>query len=460
MKFNKETMEMIKNLLIKSVLSAAVIAAFTLPAHATNGMFMPGYGAKSIGMGGAGVAYGQDGFAAAANPAGISRMGFRIDGNLGLFNAPRSAAVGTSAGASSSLGYEFDGASTSLNNLFPVPGLAATMDFDDRLTFGIAMVGAGMNTTYDHNIFAGIQGPGRATPNEKLGVDLIQIQMPMTAAYQVDAHNAVGLSFVPAVQYFKAYGLETFNSFHITTPQGKDYFTNKGRDEAHGAGLRAGWMGKYFDDRLTLGVTYASKIYMSKFKRYKGLFAQGGSLDIPANWALGIAFKPTKNTTVTLDRERILYAGVRSISNRGPFEVADTPGIPATPVGPRVFGLLLGEEGGMGFGWKSQTVYKFGVDYKYNNDWTFRAGYNYGKSPIPADQLTFNALAPAVVEKHYALGFTYSIDATSEFNFGYMYVPLKKQVECNNATPSTNVVGCVAVQMKENDFEFGYSLKF
>lgn len=436
------------------------VIVLTSSAHATNGMFMVGYGAKSIAMGGAGVAYAQDAFAAAANPAGISRMGFRADLNLGLFNAPRSAAVGTAAGADYSMGYNFDTASTSLNNLFPVPGMAATMDFNDKITFGIAMVGAGLNTTYDHNIFAGYSGPGRATPDEKLGVDLIQVQMPMTAAYQVDEHNALGLSVVPAVQFFKAYGLETFNSFHITTPQGKDYFTNNGRDEAHGAGARAGWSGKYFDDRLMLGATYASKVYMSKFKRYKGLFAQGGSLDIPANWAVGIALKPTEKMTVTLDRERILYAGVKAIHNRGPFDVPDTPGIPATPVGPRIFSLLLGEKDGMGFGWNNQTVYKFGIDYQYNKDLTLRAGYNYGRSPIPDDQVTFAALAPAIVEKHYSIGFTYKLDTTSEFTFGYMYVPVRKQVECNSASPTMNVVGCVALKMGQNDIEFGYSLKF
>ncbi len=452
---------MIKNLLAKSVLSAAVVAAFTLPAHATNGMFMVGYGAKSIGMGGAGVAYGQDSFAAAANPAGISRMGFRIDGNLGLFNAPRSAAVGYDAGLPAGKSdYGFDQSSHSLNNLFPVPGVGATMDFDDKLTLGMAMVGAGMNTTYDHNFYAGNPYPG-ASYSDKLGVDLIQVMMPMTAAYQVDEHNAVGLSIVPAVQYFKAYGLQAFNFFNITTPQGKDYFTNKGRDEAHGAGARVGWVGKYFDNRLTLGATYASKIYMSKFKRYKGLFAQGGSLDIPANWAIGIAFKPTEKTTVTLDREYIKYAGVKSIHNPGPGNQAGVQGIPVSAPGGGQFikDLKLGEVNGMGFGWNSQTVYKFGVDYKYNNDWTLRAGYNYGRSPIPDNQLTFAALAPAIVEKHYSLGFTYTIDPTSEFTFGYMYVPARRQTACG-VPADQNVVGCVSVKMGQNDIEFGYSLKF
>ena len=72
---------MIKNSLAKSLLSATIAAAFAVPmaAHATNGYFLPGYGAKSMGMGGVGVAYAQDSLAAMTNPAGIAGMGFRAD---------------------------------------------------------------------------------------------------------------------------------------------------------------------------------------------------------------------------------------------------------------------------------------------------------------------------------------------------------------------------------------------
>lgn len=40
-----------------------------------------------------------------------------------------------------------------------------------------------------------------------------------------------------------------------------------------------------------------------------------------------------------------------------------------------------------------------------------RVGYNYGKSPIPDDQVTFNTLVLAVVEKYYTLRFAYSLDS-------------------------------------------------
>ena len=50
-------------------LCAALSAVIPSAAVATNGYFLIGFGAKSRAMGGVGVAYAQDGLAAAANPA-------------------------------------------------------------------------------------------------------------------------------------------------------------------------------------------------------------------------------------------------------------------------------------------------------------------------------------------------------------------------------------------------------
>jgi len=43
------------------------------------------------------------------------------------------------------------------------------------------------------------------------------------------------------------------------------------------------------------------------------------------------------------------------------------------------------------------------VEYAFNAMNTFRAGYNYGKSPVPDDNL--NPLFPATVEQHLTLGY-------------------------------------------------------
>lgn len=48
-------------------------------ALATNGYFSHGYGVKSLGMAGVGIALPQDGLAAATNPAGEAFLGNRAD---------------------------------------------------------------------------------------------------------------------------------------------------------------------------------------------------------------------------------------------------------------------------------------------------------------------------------------------------------------------------------------------
>ena len=59
---------------MKRNLLAAAIAAALLPfsAGATTGYFQHGYGIKSKGMGGVGIALPQDSLAAATNPAGMA----------------------------------------------------------------------------------------------------------------------------------------------------------------------------------------------------------------------------------------------------------------------------------------------------------------------------------------------------------------------------------------------------
>ena len=166
------------------------------------------------------------------------------------------------------------------------------MDFNDKITIGFAMVGnGGMNTTYKPNFYSGVPILSIGA-TDVLGIDFMQLLMPLTVAYKVDSSNAIGFSLVPAIQTFGARGLQAFPAFSISSDN--EHLTNNGRDNAHGAGVRVGWTGKYFDDRLTLGATYASKIYMSRFNRYAGLFAEGGGFDVPENFAFGFALKPTQ----------------------------------------------------------------------------------------------------------------------------------------------------------------------
>lgn len=431
-----------------AALAAACASAF--PAYATNGYFLPGFGIRSEGMGGVGIAYGRDSLSIAANPANAVNTGMRGDIGASIFNPERSAAVGSAAGQSTFFG--FNGESESDSKYFIVPEMGFTMPLDDKLHVGMAVVGnGGMNTTYKKNFFDsnGAQGLG------KLGVDMMQLLVPLTAAYRVNENHSFGASLVLAETRFRAYGLQNFKAVSADP----DHLTDNGFDYSYGAGIRLGWLGEFLDRRLTVGLTYASKAYMSKFDKYSGLFAQQGDFDIPANYGIGIAIKPVKNLVLAADVTRIEYNGVASVGNRGPGNdtgpgfLGVQSGFPCGILGNSAY--CLGNDQGMGFGWQNQTIYKLGIQYGVNNRLLVRAGYNHGKSPIPDDQVTFGTLAPATVEDHYSLGFTYRANDNLEVTGTYLYAAPHSQRALHQ-----NIVGAVDIGMHQNVFgvTFGWVL--
>ena len=455
----------------KLAIALAVSMAPSL-AMATNGYFLPGFGFRSQGMGGVGIAYGRDSLSTAANPANAVNTGMRGDMGVGIFNPERHAQVYDLPGGSPpSGGFGFSANTESDSRYFIVPEMGFTMPINEQLHIGMAVVGnGGMNTTYPVNFFSfGAAIPAEATPpkDHKVGVDMMQLLIPMSVAYKVNEDHAIGASLVLAETRFRAYGLEAFGAFDaggFAVTSDPDHLTGKGFDYSYGAGVRLGWLGEFMDDKVTFGVTYASKTYMTKFDKYRGLFAEQGDFDIPENYGIGIAIKPVKNLVIAADVLRINYHEVPSIGNRGPgtttagqtaYGVAKLGAIPsmlADTDGDGVSDKETGNDQGMGFGWKDQTVYKLGIQYGVNNRLIARAGYNYGKSPIPDDQVTFNLLAPATVEQHYSAGFTYKANENLEVTGTYMYVPSHSQQKCDQ-----NILDCARFDMHQNLFAMSFA---
>lgn len=438
---------------LKPTYVALLAASLVAPAaHATNGYFLPGFGIRSQGMGGVGIAYGRDSLSTAANPANAAHTGMRGDLGFAVFNPERHASLRNdastpSAGFFTDSGY-FDGEVESDAKYFIMPEMGFSMPLDDKLHISLAVVGnGGMNTTYPENFFSFFGAP---PVDKKVGVDMMQLLVPISVAYKVRQNHTIGASLVLAETRFRAYGLDAFKTFPINTAS--DDLTNKGFDYSYGAGVRLGWIGTFMDDRIRVGLTYASKTYMSKFDEYKGLFAEQGDFDIPENYGIGVAFKPVKNLVIAADVMRINFNKVKSVGNPGPGEYSAAglgiPGMTGTQND-------LGADAGMGFGWENQTVYKIGIQYGVNNRLQVRAGYNYGRSPIPNNQVTFNLLAPATVEKHYTLGFTYRANDNLEVTGTYLYAAPHSQSACNQ-----NIVDCASFNMHQNMFglTFGWVL--
>lgn len=77
-------------------------------ASATDGYFAHGYGVKSQGMGGVGIALPQDALAAAANPAGMGLIGNRVDFGVTWFRPTRESELVNTAGGSKMFDGTYD----------------------------------------------------------------------------------------------------------------------------------------------------------------------------------------------------------------------------------------------------------------------------------------------------------------------------------------------------------------
>jgi long-chain fatty acid transport protein len=397
---------------------AALTALALLPgaSFATVGYFSHGYGMKSTGMGGVGIALPQDAIAAASNPAGMVLVGDRYDVGLTLFRPDREATITGSAGGAVDGTYDANGKS---NFFIPEFGFNKMMNPD--LALGVSVYGnGGMNTTYDNGIPLFGTGPA--------GVDLSQLFIAPTLSAKLDRTHSIGLSLNLAYQRFKAEGLQNFG------------VNNPGYDTSTGWGIRLGWTGQVLTG-LTLGATWQSKTNMSKFDKYKGLFAEQGDFDIPENFGFGVAFQATPALTIAADVMKIKYSGVPAIAN------ASLPNL----------GNGLGSDNGPGFGWDDMTVYKIGANYALNPGLTLRGGFATGKQPINSSDAMFNMLAPGVVENHLTLGATWTLADKSEVSVGYMHA-FSKTVTGSNAIPLGGGFpgGDVSLKMQQNSFGIGY----
>jgi long-chain fatty acid transport protein len=437
--------------LSKLAVAVAGIGALGLtgPAFATNGYFSHGYGMKAKGMGGATTATAMDTFGGASNPAKMVWVGDRIDFGLDIFSPRRTASREDSA----AFGGAYNGKAESDSNYFPIPEFGYNRMINPDLSFGVTVYGnGGMNTDYNKDVAGPAFAPSCAgAPSNllfgcgSLGVDLIQLIVAPTLAYKIAPNHSIGIAPLIGYQRFKVDGLQAFDELGFTSSPGDT--TNRGYDHAFGWGVRVGWMGR-LSDRVTLGAAYSSKVRMSEFDDYKGLFAEKGDLDIPENYSVGIAVKATPAVTVAFDVQRINYSKVRSIAN----------GVTNTLVNP--VADPLGSSNGSGFKWRDQTNYKLGVEYEYSQALTLRGGYNYGKSPVRGDMdsITFNILAPGVVEHHLTLGATWTLANKAELTVAYMHA-FSNTVTGPSATSLLGVGGAEKLRMYQNSIGIAYGWK-
>jgi long-chain fatty acid transport protein len=447
-------------------------------AFATNGYFTHGNGTKNKSMAGAGIALPEDAIDVTNNPAVATEVGDQFTFGAALFSPIRK--YRTSASDYNGQCDPVSGACPitigpndikSSENLFVIPHMAWSKQLDNGNAFALSFYGrGGMNTTWKGGtatfdpdgpapnqgptVYDGTFGAGDA------GVDYNQAFLDITWAKKVNDRFSFGISGVLVAHWFEATGVQSFapltetyarSYFETGQPQMPTNLSNNGHDWAFGYGLKVG-IHYALSERISFGAMYQTKIWMGEFDDYSDLFANHGDMDVPPDLKVGLSWQATDTMAWSFDIEHAWYSDVDSVGN----PIALLFGCPTAGAGGTELTNCLGGDNGGGFGWNDMTTYKLGLRYKAGEDWTWRLGYSYGEQPIPASEMSFNILAPGVMEHHITAGFTLERTVGRQFNMAFMFAPNVEQTGEQNFDRSQTVT----FEMYQWEVEASYSWRF
>lgn len=356
---------------------------------------------KATGMGAVGVAKPQDALAAAYNPAGITDIGDRIDAGIvwghdqgdGIASGNRSPAAPLVNGKFNAFTtHDFYAPDFGINKQLCLYGWDVAV--------GLCVYNRNASkTTYGQSF------PLFGTSN--LGMEYIHQTISVPVAVKFCDHS-FGVSLNYMVQRIKVNGLQRFDNPAFTRHPG--FLTNKGYAYSNGVGFTLGWKWDILPS-LSVGATFQPRTSMNRFGKYKGFLAQDGLLNIPPLASVGISYRYIPQSSINFDVQYVGWRNCRSIHNR---------------IQPAFNNILLGQADyrlggskGLGFGWRSQWIYRVGIDYDLSCEWTVRAGARFAKSTIPASQTAVNLLTNDPCGNFIMGGFSYRPNETFEFSAYY-----------------------------------------
>lgn len=413
---------------MKKLFLVLLLIGFSFQSFATDGYYRHGYGIKYSALGGSGVAVSLSSLGAISNPAGISYLNNGFEVNGAFFSPERYYDIkGNMSMMPGTFGL-MPGRVESGSTSFIFPTLGGNLKLSERFTVALSLYGnGGMNSDYPTNTFWD-------PTTQQTGVNIEQMFGNLSFAYKLGCNHSLGVAGIAAWQRFRANGLMSFGGYSSDP----NSLTGDENSSVFGFGFKVGYQGKLTED-VSFGAAFQSKIYMSEFERYKGLFAEAGDFDVPASWQVGFAFTP-ENWKFLVDVKQILYSDVKSIAN---------------PMLPNLMMAPLGNEDGAGFGWKNIYVMKFGVMYSGFCGWDLMAGYSIGQNPIKPENVMFNILAPAVVDQHITFGISKDIAKNHEITIAIMYAPENTVVGPNPMEAPNQQT--IEIGMKQWQVEIGYA---
>ena len=365
------------------LLAVSVMFVSASDLYAGNGSRLIGFSTRDEGMGGATTASSEDMSCLVKNPAGLVRIGNRIDvsyENILLHDVTMNTYGGTTS-------YVNNG-STQTSNINYIPGGNAGISYRVPGTDKYPVsVGVGFFT---------IGGMADNYPSSRLNtallanggdydkmVDMRTMRVAPGIAAAFNDKLSFGATANIDVQALRCNLAHAAGGAFAQTAGSGDW------DTTVGAGFTLGLLYK-FNDMISLGTSYESHNWQGHHYKYKDCLPY---IDEPPIINAGISIKPIKDLELTYDTRFINWTDVKIAEN--------------SP-----------DNGG--FGWKDQWVFAVGSEYTtFKDKLKLRLGYNYGRSPIQRDVVFANALLPVIVEHHLTTGFSYYITKALSMDFAW-----------------------------------------
>jgi long-chain fatty acid transport protein len=502
---------------LKKIAALLAVAGMSVPAFATNGMNMEGYGPISTGMGGASMAF-DNGTAAMINNAatlGLMKSGTsRLDLAIGGLH-PDVTAKDTATGSSASSG----------GDAYYMPAIGYVRK-DGNLTWGIGMMSQGgmgtewgtgswitKPTTINMNL---VPPPFNAPPpasftssvtnrtaRTELGVGRVMIplsydvapnfriggsldyvwagldakmvfDMPTFGAMNANRDNAnkklvgyatsgtfAGASGFGNTMFGWAFGATNAVNYYLDMDRGTDKFSQELTGNAMMANIGFQWAAT---KDLSFGATYRPRVDFGDLTggatitglTANGAVAAGGTAVAKGNMRIvGFKWPETIGVGVAFQATPalLLAADYKSI---GWKDVMQQFHMKFTSGGQVA-------EFGLNQNWKDQNVFNLGLAYKMTDAVTLRAGANLSDNPIPEANMT--PYFPATVENAYTIGLGWVVSKEGSLDFSASFIPdvSVTNAGCANPGGQQGYPGCfgnTSVSHSQTNWQAMYSHRF
>lgn len=364
------------------------------PAYATNGLNQEAYGSKAGGMGGASVAYDSRNSSLMNNPATLT---LRPDGwDIGVGFSVLSPDVNAQLGGAGGPSFHSSGES------YLMPSLSLIRkDGAFAYGFGVSAQG-GMGAEYDGSFAAALTGGALNVP-QRSELGFLRVMFPI--AYEINESLSVAAQI--------DYGRETLD-LQMLDPASMTYMDVSDHSDFNGKMSGTGWgfnLGVHYkvNKNFALGAAYHGQTSLSDLTG-SGTINMTMPADFrvvdlqwPATYTVGMAWDINEQWMLAADIKQLMWSTTMQSFNFG----------------------VEGNIQSMPMNWDDQTVFMVGTQYKITPQIALRAGFNYGKNPVPSD--TLNYLFPAISELHYTLGLGWDMGGGHTLSGSLMYAPTVEQ---------------------------------